>query len=438
MIEENEEINLETAHLEEVIESPPPTQPVVVIHYRSRGIPWYLVLPVVVLVPLGSLAMYYRGTARARRALPPPVVSRPAAASQVEATPVETALVVSTAGNPGASKPTDGGMPLALNSLPRSADFLSLDTPGTGLPAALASAGKPAGSPAAALESAVNPGTAASSSSLPATAGPAPAAEPGKTELVAATTSRPAARPAVTVGFSIPASDASPFDELPVSRAPLTGIAESAEAVAGSEPAGGEMTPDLRQEPTREELIRDIQAEAAGKKAELSQLRSIKDHAREALDAQAQARVEDERAAFHRELREAIRLGGRSASLEIESLCNRYGRNYSDDLRSKAKYLLSHFGGKMTREGKVRLLRRYGIPEAGILDFIANEIHYHTVNSRNGPRDSSEVRVDAARQLLNIKLVKDNAVASKALPAQRVRPSGSTAAAMPPGLNRAR
>ncbi len=65
MIEENQEVNLETDRLEELMESPPPAQPVVVIQYRSRGVPWYLVLPLLVLVPIGAVAVYHRVSRRA-------------------------------------------------------------------------------------------------------------------------------------------------------------------------------------------------------------------------------------------------------------------------------------------------------------------------------------------------------------------------------------
>ena len=37
---EEENVSLETDHLEEVIETSPPSQPVVVIQYRTRGVPW--------------------------------------------------------------------------------------------------------------------------------------------------------------------------------------------------------------------------------------------------------------------------------------------------------------------------------------------------------------------------------------------------------------
>ncbi len=38
----------------------------------------------------------------------------------------------------------------------------------------------------------------------------------------------------------------------------------------------------------------------------------------------------------------------------------------------------------MSREAKVRMLRLYGIPEPGILDFLAQDIH-RLINSRSGP-----------------------------------------------------
>ena len=55
------------------------------------------------------------------------------------------------------------------------------------------------------------------------------------------------------------------------------------------------------------------------------------------------------------------------------------------------------------------------------------------INTRNGPRDSDEVRIDAAKQLLSIKLVKDAGGASKGLQAQRVRPAASAASNSAPG-----
>ena len=318
------------------------------------------------------------------------------------------------------------------------------------LPAPAAKAGltKPA-SPAAATPAATagEPSKSAGSSDLAKAAPgvtvastPPPAATLVKESgpQAAATTpvdaTRPAPRGPVAIGFSVPADSDSPFAELDISRRLPAGSTTDQEKTAASNgpAAASDPSPDRQPQPTQEQLLQDIQAEAAEKNAELKQRRDLKDRAREVVDAESQARVEDERATFRRELREAIKLSRKEAATQIDDLCNRYGRNYSDELRSKARYLLERYGGKMSREAKVRMLRFHGVPEPGILDFLANDIH-HMINSRNGPRDSNEVRIDAAKQLLSIKLVKDAGGASKGLQAQRVRPAASAASNSAPG-----
>ncbi|MBV8130329.1 MAG: hypothetical protein JO114_21985 [Planctomycetaceae bacterium] len=450
MIEENQDLNLETDHLEEVIESPPPAQPVVVIQYRTRGVPWYLALPLLVLVPLGAVAVYHRVSSRVRY----PLVPRPSAdqstrkAAERQAVPgalSEASVNAALQGLPSASI-VDFGAPLALNSQPIAPGSLPAVLPA---PAAKADLTKPA-SPAAATPAATKEGepskSAGSSDLAKAAPGvtvastPPPAAtlvkEPGPQ--AAATTpvdaTRPAPRGPVAIGFSVPAADDSPFAEFDISRGLPAGSTTDQEKTAASNgpAAASDPSPDRQPQPTQEQLLQDIQAEAAEKNAELKQRRVLKDRAREVIDAESQARVDDERAAFRRDLREAIKLSRKEAATQIDDLCNRYGRNYSDELRSKARFLLERYGGKMSREAKVRMLRFHGVPEAGILDFLANDIHF-MINTRNGPRDSNEVRIDAAKQLLRIALVKDAGGASKGLPAQRVRPAASAASNSAPG-----
>ncbi len=237
----------------------------------------------------------------------------------------------------------------------------------------------------------------------------------------------------MAIGFSVPADNDSPFAELDISRRLPASTPDQEQAAASNGPAAAsDPSPDTQPQPTQDQLLQDIQAEAAEKNAELKQRRDLKDRAREVVDSESQARVEDQRAAFRRDLREAIKLSRKEAATQIDDLCNQYGRNYSDELRNKARYYLERYAGKMSREAKVRMLRLHGVPEAGILDFLANEIH-HMVNSRNGPRDSNDVRIDAAKQLLSIKLVKDAGGASKGLQAQRVRPAASAASNSAPG-----
>jgi len=449
MIEENQDLNLETDHLEEVIESPPPAQPVVVIQYRTRGVPWYLVLPLLVLVPLGAVAVTHRVSSRVRYPLVPPPSGDQSTRKAAERRAVPGALSeasVSAAlrGLPSASI-VDFGAPLALNSQPIAPGSLPAVLPA---PAAKADLTKPA-SPAAAMPAATKEGepskSAGSSDLAKAAPGvtvastPPPAAtlvkEPGPQ--LAATTpvdaTRPAPRGTVAIGFSVPADNDSPFAELDISRGLPAPTADQEQAAAGNRPeAASDPSPDRRPQPTQDQLFQDIQAEAAEKNAELKQRRDLKDRAREVVDSESQARVEDERAAFRRDLREAIKLSRKEAAAQIDDLCNRYGRNYSDELRSKARFFLERFGGKMSREAKVRMLRFHGVPEAGILDFLANDIHF-MINTRNGPRDSNEVRIDAAKQLLRIALVKDAGGAAKGLQAQRVRPAASAASNSAPG-----
>ncbi len=444
MIEENEDLNLETDHLDEVIESPPPAQPVVVIQYRTGGVPWYLVLPLLLLVPLGAVAFYHRVSARAQRTfVPPPSVdqSTPQAAERQAVTDSQSGASTAPAHQEGPSPASKGdpGAFLAINSQPIAPGSLPAVLPAPAVKRDLTKPASPVAATPATSKEGEPPKTAGSSDPAKAAFGvtdantPPPLAaavhEPGSQ--VAATApadaTRAAPRGAVAVGFSVPRDIDSPFAELNISRGPPgRSTTDSEQAAATSEPAAAtDPSPDRLPQPTEEQLRQDIEAEASEKAAGLKQLRDLKDHAREQIDAETQARVEDERSAFRRDLREAVKLSHKEAAAQIDALCNRYGRNYNEELRNKARFLLERFGGKMSREDKVRMLRFRGIPEPGILDFLANEIHHYMINSRNGPRTSDEVRIDAAKQLLSFRLVKDAGGASKGLPAQRVRPASS-------------
>ena len=51
---------LDSDHLEQLLETPVPTPPVVVVEYRNRGIPAWIVVPMVILVPLIAIVLYHR------------------------------------------------------------------------------------------------------------------------------------------------------------------------------------------------------------------------------------------------------------------------------------------------------------------------------------------------------------------------------------------
>jgi hypothetical protein len=238
----------------------------------------------------------------------------------------------------------------------------------------------------------------------------------------------PPASGAVAVGFNVPGDPENPFSELAVARKPPvlpTPLEPAAEAVPGADSAGPPADPPL---PDRSELMAEIEREAESRKAELQKQQELKEHAREVVDAESLRRLEEDRVAFRRELAEILRAGGKEAGQKIDDLCNRYGRNYDPVTRARVTYLLRHTPGRVSRETRVRQFRSYGVPEPGILDYLANELH-HLINTRNGPRHPDDVRVSAARQLLRIKLTQDLRAPSTELQARSVPPGPTD----PPG-----
>jgi hypothetical protein len=418
------EVTLETDHLDEVIEAPPPAQPVVVIQYRSRGAPWYLVLPLLLLVPLGAVAVYHRVTSRGRRS----IVLAPA---QQEVSGKESQTKVAKEARPG----PPGGEPLPSFPVALSGEMLlplalnSQPVPPGSLPLAPSRVAKP--------ELPVQTETASPKPADPSAPPPSAAAGKPAESLTPAKSVSPPAQPeprsAVAVGFSLPrtrADDDNPFAELNIARnPPAGGDARPADPDTAGPRAAAE-APDDRPQPSKEELINDIQAEAAEKRAELNQLRNLKDHARDEIEAESQARTEEDRAAFHRELMDIIKSGSRKAGQEINDLCDKYGRNYDSELRNRVFKSLGKAKGRTTRE-KVKMLRQFGVPEPGILDYLANTMNF-SMNSRNGPRNVDEVRVVAAKQLLQIKLAGDPEP-GRGLQAQRGRGAGALAPSAVPG-----
>ena len=144
--------------------------------------------------------------------------------------------------------------------------------------------------------------------------------------------------------------------------------------------------------PSKEETLRMIQEEAAQKQEEIRQKVADK-----AVDVH-RLRYE-ERIRFHQELREALEAHGRNAAQAIEQLCNRYG--YEADSRRVVKgsqYWFTSIKPISYKADKIRL--ELDLPEATILNFIWDGL-YSRVRTRDGPRDANEARVRAALLLLN-------------------------------------
>ncbi|MGO9598443.1 MAG: hypothetical protein ACLP7Q_10690 [Isosphaeraceae bacterium] len=446
------DLDLDADRLEALMESPPPGQPVVVIQYRDRGLPWYAVLPIVLLIPLVAAAVYYRATSRPGTGAGPlqaSVAAAEAPRATLESVPPSPPITqaspqpVSATGNkataaaatsapalgaapaqPLVPLPSTGSgesdLPLALNSQPLA-------------PAAIQQAMRSA----AALAEQIPPQTVAPKS-------PAETSPKGPDDPQAAT--HLALSPPLAVGFSSPADPESPFAELDISRGgPATATAaatagdraaaESSPATAAATPVDGQPGPreqPTQEQPTREQLLRDIQAEAAAKGAEMRQLRDAKDRAQGQIEAENQARVEADRIEFRRELDEILKIGGKELGKGIDDLCDRHGRNYDELLRRKIWKVLKQSGGRMSREDKVRMMRLRGMPEAGILDFLANELN-HNLYARNGLQSEDEVRVTAARLLLRMKVGKESGSAPREPQVQRSRSTASASRGNPPG-----
>ena len=90
------------------------------------------------------------------------------------------------------------------------------------------------------------------------------------------------------------------------------------------------------------------------------------------------------------------------AGKAIDDLCDRFGRSYGQETKNQVKVVMERAHGKVSRRDEVMLLRSMGVPEPGVLDYLSNEIHRNSLHKRNGPQNPDEVRLFAARQLLQI------------------------------------
>ncbi|WP_165245981.1 hypothetical protein [Paludisphaera soli] len=345
-----------------------PAEPVVVIQYRNRGMSPVLLFPLTLLASLALFIGYHHFFVE-------PITSRAEALAQPTAAPPARPMV-----NPDeALARVAAAMPAELQSIP--------------MPLTLESQPLPSGF------------------FLPPTIGADPkVAERAETDSVAnrdevtpAASAEPPADPAPPPAPATPIVGAEPEGPAPIS------IASAAPDRARSfpfqpEPAAADPEPVVDPPPpTREELMERIRQEGLLKQAREEEIERRKSEARGAVEAEALERVENERVEFRQALQDIVASGGQDAGEAIDDLCNRFGRGYNEDVKNRAYGSLAHYKGKLSREGEVQMLRAIGVPEAGILDYLANRLH-RSMKSRNGPRDPGEVRLFAARQLLRIKV----------------------------------
>jgi hypothetical protein len=468
------DLSLENEKLDQYLEASEPEPPVVVMQYRKRGVPYWVLFPLIVFIPLASIWAYHRVVVepyrvqaeKSRRALerwietpqPAPLLPGEPRTSPLAANSQREAPAPAGPG-PAGSAPTSAtqapapvdALAAANSAAPQSATTTTAAAaPGAPPPTPLA--GGPNGSGDRVLP---DPGPAVSGS-----ANPAPAQPQDNSPVAAALVQPPAA------GASAPAGDGKPrelrlrsvlpnpfaLDEIPAAPPteperpkpadlaaarpdPRVGAAGAAASVPdnrpGPAPAGGDqaalspekgrpatkdrtvVSPAVDPLPTKEESLREIEEEAARKQAEIM----ARDENRE---KEQHARRYEERVKFRDELREILRIEGKFAGPEIDKLAKRYG--YDTDAQKFARAARIWEVSRATTLAKVRLIRSLELPESVILNFLSDDLHIRR-GSRNGPRDENEVRVRAAQMLLGFELSE----ADSAVPAPAVSPRRSLA-----------
>ncbi len=142
--------------------------------------------------------------------------------------------------------------------------------------------------------------------------------------------------------------------------------------------------------PSKEEIERQIQEEAAKKQAEIAaQLKN--------RDEELRAHIFDDRIKFRDELQQLLRLDVKHAGPEIDALAKRHDGDCDPTLFENARRFWA--APRPSQVEKVRKLRLANVPEATILNFLSGDIHAR-IGMPHGPRDTYEVRVLAARKLM--------------------------------------
>ena len=156
-----------------------------------------------------------------------------------------------------------------------------------------------------------------------------------------------------------------------------------------------------RAEPTKDDILNDIRREAEEKESERKRLADLKPQAKALVLAESIERAQSDRQPFHNALKELIQSNDPDLYQMVDNLCNRYGRSLSDEL--KARYLKARkvFPKRMSRQAEVIAMRKLGLPEPMILDYLVNNA-LKSVNGRSGPADERAAVIAASKQLLAI------------------------------------
>jgi hypothetical protein len=404
------DVSLESDRLEELLEAPVAAPPVVMIEYRNRGVPWWVLGSILVLAPavVGAIFYYQHSVVERLRA-------KAAKAEYIQKMQAVEQAAATKSAAPSAT-------PVSVLAEIADPSILQVAGPSDSAPIAKEGAPHPADSSKAAI---ALPGAAAEGSSLTGVD------EPSRTNVRSMTRSpfesddeTPAANGAVSESVAVAAGNAAkkgpgessggkpapaskapragdkissseganalqPATAPPPAQAPGAAVADAAGAGPGALPA-----PAVEPLPNAEQFLNQTTEEAAKKEHELVELeRANAQRARQAAN--------EERVKFHEELGQILAVHGKKAGEEIDELVRRSHKLADPRTFNRAKNVWRQL--RLSQQAKVSQIRALDISEPAILDFISNNL-YVRMRSPGGPRDDNEVRVRAAQILLSYKL----------------------------------
>jgi hypothetical protein len=381
----------------------PSDEPRVLVIYRSRGMPWLLLPPLLILSSVAAIVVYRRSE-RSEAPTTPAVSSVVLAKTASEALPPVIAGSAS-AGSETAVKVTDAKppdivpVPAQNPTLPLTPPIASATPqPGAGEPATPTVPFDPAplvvakAEQAPALANPQSPPERVGFDPGALLAGHAPALLPPPDEAqTVAKQPEPESPPLIIVERPvttavpplIPNFVAIPVDQVPQVEKPRT---EDAQAEINRE---AELQGARRRElaALKPELLRGDPRERQAQRDEIA--------------AVARLQEAEKRGPFHTDLRQILREQGRNGGREIQSLCERYGTDYPPEIFGPLTRDLTGPATRMTVPARVDRMRRWGLPETLILDDLY-EKEERRINSPGGPRTRDEAWVFAARRLLTM------------------------------------
>jgi hypothetical protein len=369
---------LEVDRIDEVLEAADPPQPVVVVQYARKGLPWFWIMALIILTPIGGMLIYHRVVVEHLRSQT--LDAKRELASWKERIRIEAEREALPAERPGPrSSTSQPAVPTPVNTEPSHVQVSATSDSGTRKESPVT---RPADvttergrSPS--IEGGVV-GDTESTASRATFTGDSPAHDlepappvPGSPAVATAPAQAPKplieAPPPAAIGPAGPSLDAAPA------------------AAPPSPPIAVRAEPPL---PSKEETLRAIQEEAIrhqveDKAVEIHRLRY------------------EERIRFHQDLRQVLDQHGRHAGPAIDQLCVRYGFE-ADRIRvARGSRIWSSRGKPLA--ARVWQIRGLDLPETAILNFMSDDLHAR-LHTPDGPRDSNEVRVKAARLLLHCEL----------------------------------